>query len=57
MFIGGVALQEGMVKACREKFEGTLHIPERPSHVVAYGAAILGLQRYQKREAAAVNVA
>lgn len=49
VFIGGVALQEGMVKACRDQIGQTLHIPEHPSHVVAYGAAILGLQRYKKR--------
>ncbi len=51
VFIGGVALQEGMIKACRERFEGTLLIPDAPSHVVAYGAAILGLQRFHKRQA------
>ncbi len=49
VFIGGVALQAGMVEACRQLFEGTLHVPESPSHIVAYGAAILGLQRYHKR--------
>lgn len=52
VFIGGVALQEGMVHACRTMFPGTLHLPDFPSHVVAYGAAILGLQRYHKRQAA-----
>ncbi len=51
VFIGGVALQEGMVEACRAKFGGTLYLPDHPSHVVAFGAAILGLQRYQKRAA------
>jgi len=49
VFIGGVALQEGMVVACRERFGGTVHVPESPSHVVAFGAAILGLQRFQRR--------
>ncbi len=52
VFIGGVALQEGMVEACRATYGGTVHIPEFPSHVVAYGAAILGLQRYRKRATA-----
>lgn len=51
VFIGGVALQEGMVKACRDLFGFEVLVPEYPSHVVAYGAAILGLQRYHKREA------
>ena len=55
VFIGGVALQEGMVKACREKFDTTVLVPEFPSHVVAYGAAILGLQRYRKREVASLS--
>jgi len=49
VFIGGVALQEGMVDACRKRFQTTIHVPDHPGHVVAYGAAILGLQRYQKR--------
>ena len=49
VFIGGVALQEGMVVACRKYFGETIHVPEHPAHVVAYGAAILGLQRYHKR--------
>lgn len=49
VFIGGVALQAGMVEACNRKFGGTVHVPDQPSHVVAYGAAILGLQRFQKR--------
>lgn len=54
-FIGGVALQEGMIKACEERFEGVLQVPEAPAHIVAYGAAILGLQRYRKRETASMT--
>lgn len=53
VFIGGVALQEGMIQACRSRFEGTVYVPDAPSHVVAYGAALLGLQRFRKREAGA----
>lgn len=49
VFVGGVARQKGMIAACNERFEFPLHIPEFPAHVAAYGAAILGLQRYQKR--------
>jgi predicted CoA-substrate-specific enzyme activase len=52
VFIGGVALQEGMVQACIDRFEQPLYVPEQPLHVVAYGAAILGLQRYRKRATA-----
>jgi predicted CoA-substrate-specific enzyme activase len=48
VFIGGVARQEGMVAACRDRFPFPLHIPEHPSHVVAFGAALLGLQRFRK---------
>jgi predicted CoA-substrate-specific enzyme activase len=53
VFIGGVALQEGMVEACRRKFGQPVLVPEHPLHVIAYGAALLGLLRYQKRAAAA----
>ncbi len=57
VFIGGVALQEGMVKACRDRVEGTLHVPDYPAHVVAYGAAILGLQRLRTRAGATAATA
>ncbi|MFQ5422674.1 MAG: acyl-CoA dehydratase activase [Phycisphaerae bacterium] len=57
VFIGGVALQEGMVHACRDKFGQTVHLPDHPAHVVAYGAAILGLQRFRKRHATAASPA
>jgi len=56
VFIGGVARQEGMIQACRKIFEGELLIPEHPAHVVAHGAAILGLSRYRKRADALVGV-
>ncbi|MBM2843588.1 MAG: 2-hydroxyglutaryl-CoA dehydratase [Anaerolineales bacterium] len=49
VFIGGVAVQEGMVAACRARFGGCVFIPEHPAHVVALGAALLGLQRFEKR--------
>ncbi len=57
VFIGGVALQAGMVEACRQKFGDTLYVPDHPSHVVAYGAAVLGLQRYLKRSSACAATA
>jgi predicted CoA-substrate-specific enzyme activase len=57
VFIGGVALQQGMVEACRRKLGQPVLVPEHPLHVVAYGAALLGLLRYHKRSApAAVEV-
>jgi len=52
VFIGGVALQEGMLAACRQRFPVALCVPEHPSHVAAYGAALLGLHRYLKRRSA-----
>ena len=55
VFIGGVALQRGMVEACKGLFDGKVLLPKVPSHTVAYGAAILGLQRYTKREATAAT--
>ncbi len=57
VFIGGVALQEGMVHACRNKFGQTVYLPDHPAHVVAYGAAILGLQRFRKRQTTAASPA
>lgn len=55
VFIGGVALQGGMVVSCRDRFDYALLVPDHPSHVVAYGAAILGLQRFRKRHLNAVT--
>lgn len=55
VFIGGVVRQEGMVEACRQEFGGKILLPDHPAHVVAYGAAILGLSRFQKRIAAPVS--
>lgn len=47
-FIGGVARQDGMLVAAREKFGVTVNIPEYPEYTTALGAAILGLQRLNK---------
>ncbi len=52
VFIGGVALQQGMIEACRKRFAQTVLVPDRPLHVVAFGAALLGLQRYHRRTGA-----
>lgn len=46
--IGGVALQEGMVAALREKLGVPVNVPEAPQYTAALGAAILGLQRFRK---------
>lgn len=56
-FIGGVALQDGMLAAAREKFGFPVNVPDRPEYTAAYGAAVLGLQRYRKLGAASRAVA
>jgi predicted CoA-substrate-specific enzyme activase len=48
VFIGGVARQEGMVVALRDKLGVTVHVPDGPEFVTALGAALLGLQRFLK---------
>jgi len=57
VFIGGVALQQGMVVACQKQFAGDILVPDNPAHVVAYGAAILGLRRFEKRGLPAASYA
>ncbi|HSC71380.1 MAG TPA: acyl-CoA dehydratase activase [Candidatus Methylomirabilis sp.] len=47
-FIGGVALQAGMVKACQAKWGFTIHLPAEPQYTTALGAALLGWQRVKK---------
>jgi predicted CoA-substrate-specific enzyme activase len=51
--IGGVALQEGMIVALREKLGVPVNVPEAPHLTAALGAALLGLQRYRKLSTAA----
>jgi (R)-2-hydroxyacyl-CoA dehydratese activating ATPase len=51
-FIGGVALQAGMVQALRAKLGVPVHVPEAPQFAAALGAALLGLQRQRKLVAA-----
>jgi predicted CoA-substrate-specific enzyme activase len=53
-FIGGVALQAGMVQALRDKLGVPINVPDAPHEAAALGAALLGLSRYRKRAAAAV---
>lgn len=45
-FVGGVAVQEGMVLALEQTLGLAVHVPEHPDFVCALGAALLGLQRY-----------
>jgi activator of 2-hydroxyglutaryl-CoA dehydratase len=47
-FIGGVARQEGMVVALRDKLGVPVHVPEGPEFAAALGAALLGRQRFLK---------
>jgi predicted CoA-substrate-specific enzyme activase len=51
--IGGVALQEGMIVALREKLGVPVNVPEEPHLTAALGAALLGLQRHRKLSTAA----
>ncbi len=51
-FIGGVARQEGMVAALRQKLGVPVNVPDEPQYTTALGAALLGLQRYRKLAAA-----
>jgi predicted CoA-substrate-specific enzyme activase len=52
-FIGGVARQEGMVVALRDKLGVPVHVPEGPQFAAALGAALLGRQRFLKTGRAA----
>jgi len=52
-FIGGVARQEGMVVALREKLGVPVNVPDAPQFTTALGAALLGLQRLRKLSAPA----
>ena len=47
-FIGGVARQEGMVVALRDKLGVPVQVPEGPQFAAALGAALLGRQRFLK---------
>ncbi len=47
-FVGGVARQEGMVKALKETIDREVNVSGEPDTVVALGAALLGYRRLQK---------
>jgi (R)-2-hydroxyacyl-CoA dehydratese activating ATPase len=48
-FIGGVAHQQGMVKALEQRLNVRVVVPEDCEFVCALGAALLGLQRLRRR--------
>ena len=47
-FIGGVAQQEGMIVALREKLGVPINVPDAPHFATAHGAALLGLRRLSR---------
>jgi predicted CoA-substrate-specific enzyme activase len=49
-FVGGVAHQAGMVKALEAAAKRPVNVPREPEMVGALGAALLALQRLQKRD-------
>ena len=55
-FVGGVARQTGMVAALKENLGKTVNIWDEPDMVVALGAALLAMRRYQKLQGAAPAV-
>lgn len=57
VLVGGVALQGGMVVACREKFELDVVVPPEPQYVAATGAALLGWQRLARLSVPTATVA
>jgi (R)-2-hydroxyacyl-CoA dehydratese activating ATPase len=52
-FIGGVARQAGMVATLRAKLGVPVNVPDAPELTTAFGAALLGLQRFRKLAATA----
>lgn len=51
-FIGGVARQQGMVKALESRLQVEVHVPDDADYVCAVGAALLGLKRVTAAAAA-----
>lgn len=56
VFVGGVAVQEGMVRALEAVLGTRVHVPERPEFTCALGAALLGLRRWSEIAAPAGGV-
>lgn len=48
-FVGGMALQSGMVRALEQAVGQSVNVPERPDFVAALGAALLGRQRLDRQ--------
>lgn len=48
-FIGGVAHQQGMIEALKQRLKVKVHVPEDCEYVCALGAALLGLRRLATR--------
>ena len=53
--IGGVARQQGMVQALRDRLGVKVNVPEDCEYVCALGAALLGHTRLAKKQVAAVH--
>ena len=53
--IGGVARQQGMVQALRDRLGVQVNVPEECEYVCALGAALLGQTRLAKKQALAMN--
>lgn len=51
-FVGGVARQSGMVEALKDNIGKLVNVWEEPDMVVALGAALLAMRRYQKLQGA-----
>ena len=48
-FIGGVAHQQGMIEALKQRLKVKVHVPQDCEYVCALGAALLGLRRLATR--------
>jgi len=57
VFVGGVAVQEGMVAALQQTLGTAVHVPDQPQFVCALGAALLGARRWMETVAAAGGAA
>ncbi len=53
VFVGGVARQQGAVRALERRLKIPVHVPEHCEYVCALGAALLGLKRTLTTNAAA----
>ncbi|HKB80488.1 MAG TPA: acyl-CoA dehydratase activase [Thermoanaerobaculia bacterium] len=54
-FIGGVARQQGMVKAIESRLGVKVHVPDDADYVCAIGAALLGQRRAAAQRGGTVN--